>query len=214
MQTIDFRFEILFLFGVLVSAICLVTALGLLILSRRSAAKRLLIGLGIGWAAYLSIVFIVAAATPQRVVPMHKDLCFDEMCFAVVNVQTVSSLGANIRPARATDIFYIVTVRVSSRARGRPQSERGLRAYLWSSGRCFEPSPRGQSEWQATHPETSAALTTRVSPGQSILSDQLFEVPEPATNLGLVLNHGFTPGYFVIGECPLFHKPTVFQLSQ
>lgn len=211
-QTIDFRFEILFLFGVLVSVICLVVAFVLIISSRRSAAKRLLGVLGIGWVVYLCAVFLVASTTPQRVVPMNRDLCWDELCFAVVNARTLPQLGAT-QPVQPNDIFYVVTVRVSSHARGRPQSERGLRALLWSSGRYFEVSSAGQSAWEATHAQSSAALTTRVWPGQNFLSDQVFEVPAQSKNLGLVLTNGFGPGYFVIGESPLFHKPTILRVS-
>jgi hypothetical protein len=213
-QTIDFRFEILFLLGVLVSIICLVVALVQAVSSRWSAAKRLLRVLGIGWVTYLCVVFSIAAATPQRIVPMNQDLCWDEMCFAVVNARTMTQLDRGIQPARANDIFYVVTVRVSSHARGRPQSEQGLHALLWSSGHYYGISSPGQSSWDVTHPETSAALTTRVWPGHSFMSDQVFEVPEQTPNLGLVLTNGFGPGYFVIGESPLFHKPTVLRLSQ
>jgi hypothetical protein len=106
-QTIDFRFEILFLLGVLISIICLVVALVLAVSSQRSAAKRLLRVLGAGWVGYLCIVFFIAAATPQRVVPMNQDLCWDEMCFAVVNTRRLPQLDRGIQPARANDIFYV-----------------------------------------------------------------------------------------------------------
>lgn len=207
-QTVDFRFELLFVFCVLISLISLITAVVLKFRGRRAASIRLLKALGIGWAAYLSIVFVVSAATPQRIVPMYQDLCFDEMCFAVVNVQTVPHIEA----VRASGMFYIVTVRVSSHARGRPQRERGLRARLWSPRHEYQISAAGQSAWETAHAQT-VALTTRLLPGQSVLSDQVFDVPKQAREVGLVLSNGFTPGYFVIGECSLFHKPTIFRLS-
>jgi hypothetical protein len=208
-QTVDFRFELLFVSCVLISLISLFTAaLMLKLCGRRSAAKWLLKALGIGWVAYLSIVFIVSAATPQRIIPMYQDLCFDEMCFAVVDVQTVP----HIQAVRANGMFYIVTVRMSSHARGRAQSERGLRARLWSPRHEYQISVAGQSAWETAHAQT-VALTTRLRPGQSILSEQVFDIPTQATDLGLVLSNGFTPGYFVIGECGLFHNPTIFRLS-
>jgi len=209
---IDFRFELLFIFLVLISAIALITVVVLTLRARRSAAKRWLMVLGIGWAAYVSLAFLVAAVTSQRIIPIDQDLCFDEMCFAVVKVQTASQLGPAQRPARADGTFYVVTVRASSRAHGRAQSEKGLRAQLWSPERMYDVSAIGQSAWEAAHPQT-ATLTTRLGPGQAIYTDRVFDVPLQATGLGLVLSHGFTPGYFVIGECPLFHRPTILRVS-
>lgn len=212
-QAVNWPFELLFLFCVLISLICLITAVVLALRARRHGAKRLLVGLGTGWVAYLVVVFVVAAATPQRVIPMDRDLCFDEMCFAVINVQTASELGSVSTRRGANGMFYIVRVRIRSRARGRAQSENGLRARLWSPYGEYEISPAGQSAWNAAHPE-SVALTARLRPGQSVFSDQVFEVPARATDFGLVLSNGFTPSFFVIGECPLFHKPTVLRSSQ
>jgi len=105
-----------------------------------------------------------------------------------------------------------VTVRATSHSRGRAQSEGGLRALLWSTGGTYEVSRAGQSAWDAEHPQ-SVQLTTRLRPGESLLSDQVFDVPAKAADLSLVLSHGFTPGYFVIGECPIFHKPTIMRIS-
>ncbi len=211
-QAIDFRFDLLFLLCVAVTAITLIAAIGLAIAKRSCTSKKLLKGMGIGWGAYLAIVLLVAAATPQLVIPVNHDLCFDELCFAVANLQTAPQLGPASQPVRANGVFNIVTVRASSRARGRAQSEQGLGAVLWSLQRTFAISPQGQAAWNAMHPE-NAALTVRLAPGQSVLSDQVFDVPAQAGDLGLVLTHGFTPGYFVIGECPLLHKPTILRLS-
>lgn len=212
-QTIDFRFELLFLFCVLVTLICLLTAIVLGIAKRGAAAKRLLKILGTWWLVYLVIVFLVAATTPQRVIPMDQDLCSDELCFSVVHVQTAGESGAGSGAVRAQGVFEIVTVRASSHARGRPQSERGLQAALWSPKRVYQISPDGQRAWDAQHAE-NVPLTVRLNPGQSVFSDQVFDVERDDPGDGLVLSNGFTPGFFVIGECPLFHKPTILRLSQ
>jgi hypothetical protein len=206
-QVIDFRFELLFLVCVVSSLILLLAALVLKLRGRRTAARRVLWGLGIGWMAYLSTVALVAAAAPQRIIARNHDLCSDDMCFAVVNVQTLSQIGN----ARATGTFYVVTVRISNQGRGRAQSEQGLNAWLWSPGGEYQRSPTGQSVWDAAHAD-NVSLTTRVQAGQSVLSEQVFDVPAGG-DLGLVLNNGFTPGYLVIGECPLFHKPTIFLIN-
>lgn len=207
-QTVSFGFEALFLLGALLSTVGLVAAVVLLIRRRFTAGNRLLLTLAISWAAYLSIVFLVAAMARPQIVPLNHDLCFDEMCFAVANVATTRRIGS----ATASGIFYVVTVRVSNHARGRAQSELGLCALLWSGDRRIEPSSIAQREGVESHPD-SLPLTARIQPGQSILSEQVFDVPTQATGLGLFFSHGFTPGYFVIGECPLFHRPTMLRVA-
>jgi hypothetical protein len=210
-QTIDFRFELLFLLLVALTLVALVSAAVMALAGRGAASLHLLKALGIGWACYLAVVLLVAAATPQLVISMNHDLCFDDMCFAVVDVQTASQLGPASQPVRAGGTFRIVTVRVSNRARGRTMAELGLRARLWSPRRTYAVSTTGQAAWDATHPE-NAVLTARLAPGQSVLSDRVFDVPASDGDLGVVLTNGFGPGYFVIGESPILHKPTILAL--
>jgi hypothetical protein len=207
-QTISFELEAFFLLAVALSCFALIAVVILLFRRRSAAARRLLVVLALTWGAYFSIVFLVAATARHEILPMNRELYFDEMCFAVAHVETAKQIGT----ATANGIFYVVTVRVNNHARGRAQSEFGLRALLWSDGKRYETSSAAQRAWTESHPE-SLPLTARIQPGQSILSDQVFDVPAPVTGLGLFFSHGFTPGYFVIGECPLFHKPTVIQLA-
>jgi hypothetical protein len=207
-QTVSFEYEALFLLVAALSCSALV-AVGILLFRRRfAAAKRLLAALAFTSGTYLSIVFLVAATAHQQILPRNHELCFDDMCFAVAHVETTKQIGTAI----ANGVFYVVTVRVANHARRRAQRELGLRALLWSDGKQYETSSRAQSAWAEGHPE-SFPLTSKIQPGQSILSDQVFEIPASATGPGLFFSQGFTPGYFVIGECPLFHKPTVLQLA-
>lgn len=202
-------FFILLFLGTLVS---LVTAVIMMARGRRTSARRLAMALAALWATYLGVVFAVAALTPQQVIDMNQDRCFDEICFAVVRVETATQLGPQSRPVRAAGKFYVVTIQVSSRSRGRTQREQGLRAMLWDSGRYFLISANGEQAWESAHGKT-ASLTDPLSPGETLLSVQAFDVPADVSAPGLVLTHGFTPGYFVIGECPLFHKPTIIRLT-
>jgi hypothetical protein len=204
-------FELLFLALAFATLISLVTALAMAIRRRRVA--RLLLSVGIVWAMYLTIVAAVSAATPQKRIPMGQEQCFDEMCFSVAHVEAFSELGLAAQPTRATGRFYVVTVRMTSRSRGRPQREGGLRALLWSAGKYYHVSAEGQTAWEMAH-APAAGLTARLNPGESLLSVQVFDLPNSVTTPGLVLSHGFTPGYFVIGECPMFHPPAIMLLAQ
>lgn len=196
----------------LASLIALIGILILAIRGRRRTAMRMLGGLGAGWAIYLLILVAVAATRPQRTILAGQELCFDEMCFSVRNVQVVPQLGPASQPVKAAGRFYVITIGVSSHSRGRAQSERGLRAMLWDSRNYYEVSPGGQRAWESVNGKM-AELTARLQPGESVESVQVFDLPKEASAPGLALSHGFTPGYFVIGECPLFHKPTILKLT-
>lgn len=205
-------FELLFIALFFVSLMLAVGMLVLLVRGRNQTAGRILIALAVVWAVYLSIVAAVAIHTPGRTIPVGQDLCFDEMCFAVVNTQTASQLGPSGQSVTAHGVFYIVTIRVSSRSRSRTQSEDGLRALLRDSGKNYPVSAEGQRAWEAVNGKTNP-LTTRLAPHDSVISVQVFDVPREGTPPGLVLTHGFTPGYFVIGESPLFHEPEMMRIT-
>jgi hypothetical protein len=209
-------FELFFVGSFLASLIALIGVLLLAIRGRRRMAARVLRTLGVCWAVYLLVVFAVAAtmaARPQPTIPMGQERCFDEMCFSVTNVQVVPQLGSASQPVKADGSFYVITVRVSSHSRRRIQSEAGLRALLWDAGKYYEGSPSGQQAWEAVNGGT-AGLTARLRPGESVQSVQVFDLPKDASTPGLVLSHGLTPGYLVIGESPLFQKPTVHRLTR
>ncbi len=209
-------FELLLVGLFLASLIALVGAAAMAIRGSRRGAMRVLRMLGTGWAAYLLVVVVVAAATaarPQRIIPMGEERCFDEMCFSVAGVQEFPQLGSADRTVKADGTFYVVTVRMRSHSRGRAQSEGGLRALLWDAGKDYAVSADGQRAWEAVNGET-ARLTARLEPGESVESVKVFDAPKEASAPGLVLSHGFTPGFFVIGECPLFHKPTILKLTR
>ncbi len=206
-------FELLF-FLLCFATISAIAGGGLLFLrGQRREARRTFVVLAAGWGIYMAILAAVSLGKPQRAVPFGQELCFDEMCFSVVRAETATILGPTGQTVHAQGIFHIVTVRVTSHSLGTTQSEGGVRAYLVSNGRSYGVSASGQSAWQAANGNTPP-LTATLEPGQSVGSVLVFDLPRDATNPGLSLSHGLTPGYLVIGESPLFRKPTLLQLQQ
>ena len=205
-------FELLFIAFFLASVIALIGALIAMLRGKVRLGKRLLLSLAGFWTVYLLIVVLVSIATPQQRIPMGKERCFDEMCFIVAHAETASKLGLGGQTVQANGRFYVVAVRVTSRSRGRAQSEGGLRALLLEAGKSYEVSPSGEQAWKAANGET-ASLTTRLEPGESVTTVQVFDIPAGASTPGLVLTHGFTPGYFVIGESPIFREPTLMRIE-
>ncbi|MGB7265949.1 MAG: hypothetical protein WBC92_10585 [Terracidiphilus sp.] len=205
-------FELFFLAFVFVSIVAAIGGVAAVVRGARRTGKRIFVGLAISWVVYFSVVAIVSATTPQRIIPIGQDGCFDEMCSAVIHAETAGELGPPGQTVKAQGIFYVITMRVSNLSRGRAQREGGLRALLWAAGKSYEVSPDGQSAWETANGAT-ARLTAQLQPGESIESVQVFDLPKDALTPGLVLSHGFTPGYFVIGESPIFRKPTLMRIT-
>jgi hypothetical protein len=204
--------ELLFIALFLGSSIVLIGAVIQLLRGKRRSTVHLLTTLTTIWITYFVVLVLVAAFSQQRVLKMNEDLCFDEMCFAAVGAQVSTQLGTPGHAVKPVGDFLVVTIRVSSHSRGRTQREAALWPLLWNGNRFYQPSAEGQRAYAAEHGE-SPSLTSPLAPGQSLLSVQVYDVLRPSPPLALVLDHGFTPGYFVIGESPILHKPTRIQLD-
>jgi hypothetical protein len=187
-------FDLLFLGLFLTSVITLLTAAVLAIRKQRSRAVRTLRNYAICFAIYMSVVFVVALATPQRVYAVGEDRCFDDWCIAVE--------AADRAPAPA-GVLYTVTLRLSSHAGRVSQREKGVRVYLTDGqGRRFNPTPD----------PAATPLDVLLEPGQAVRTKRVFLVPADAHDVGLTLSHE-GPGWFIIGDDgnPL-HKHAVVRL--
>jgi hypothetical protein len=209
-------FDLLFILVFLATVAVLAAALIALLLRRGRAAGRLLAG----WAAfillYLGAVAAVSLASPQRVVAMGEKRCFDDWCVAVEDVVRVSELGAGEQSVTANGVFYVVTLQLSNRARGRAQRASSAAIHLLDGqGRVFDLSALGQAAYEAQH-GAAAPLTTSMPVGGSFTTVQVFDLPLDAREVGLTVEHpvGFSPGWFIIGdESSLLHKPTIVPLN-
>ncbi|HEX5323295.1 MAG TPA: hypothetical protein VFW40_05870 [Capsulimonadaceae bacterium] len=205
-------FDILFLVVVLSAAITLVAALIGLLRGRRRSALRALGILAACLAVYFLVDIVVTVSSPQRVLRMGQNRCFDEMCFAATSVKIVPTLGPKGRRVKAAGRFYLVTIRLSSHARRRPQRELGVMVSLIDSrGQIYGVSSAGRGAFEAAS-EPNPPITSLLQPGESLNSVQVFDVPKGASGIALHVGHS-GPGLFIIGddENPL-HKPTLIRL--
>ena len=177
---------------------------------RRRASWKILVALASVWSVYLAILAVTDVLSSEKVFKVGEDECFDEMCFAVAGVQILPEQALNPASTNVSRI-YVVTIRVVSHSRGRAQAEGGLRGRLYDGGTYINVSEAAQKAYDARNGE-SPGLTQRIAPGESIQSVLVFDVPQRIAHPALTLDHGFTPGYFVIGESPFFHKPNIHQL--
>ena len=208
--------ELLFVIVILALVVTLATAAVAALRGRRRRALALLRGCAIGIAVYLGVVVLVALSSRQRVFAIGEDRCFDDWCVAVVDVAVVPELGEGADVVAARGQFFVVTLRLSNHARGRPQRASSAAVRLIDhEGRAYELSRRGQSAFESVHGPASA-LTGTLSVGQSLDTVRVFDLPTEAHDVGLTVEHpvGPAPGLFIIGDdASLFHKPAIVRLN-
>jgi hypothetical protein len=194
-------------FAVLLGVLGLLMAL----VSRRWVLLRgIALGLAIAMGVYVLVLAGVALLSPQRVLAMHQPRCFDDWCASVEGVATRPAIGA----AQAEGTFYLVEIKVSSRARGITQRARDAAVTLLDEqGGRYEPSAAGQAALDATG-ESGARLDSLVKAGGWFTHTAVFDLPAEAARPVLVLTHGAFPGLIVIGdEQSWLHKPTIVRLA-
>jgi len=190
-------FDLLFIIAFLSAVVLLVLSAIAVIRRRRARAVALLRNLGIFVAVYFSIVILVSLLSPRRVLHVGDVQCWDDWCIAVADAQ---------RQPTDAGVAYGVTFLVSSRARGRPQRERGVQVYLMDDrGRRYDPLPD-----QADQP-----FDVLLQPSETMQITRTFALPAEVHAPVLVVSHGgHFPACCIIGDSEsLFHKPTVVQLD-
>ena len=205
--------------GVLILSVlgCLLTLFSLCyFLLRRQwrRARRVLFALFSFLALYAIVLLSVSLLSPQRVLAMHQNRCFDDWCLSVERVVQQPIVGTAPTVATAHGMFYLVTVRVSSQARAISQRALDVQVSLLdASGRRYDPDPAGQQALDATG-QGGLPLDSELTPGGSFTRTVVFDLPTRTSHPGLVVTHGLFPDILVIGsEQSFLHKPTIIQLQ-
>jgi hypothetical protein len=203
-------FDLLLILLLLATVAGVVTAFAALFFRRRALATRSLVAVVSAWAVYLGIGTAVALMTPQHIVSLGEDRCFDEMCFAVMGYHRTPSTNAG-------KSFYLVDVRISNHSRGRAQREIGRKGVLIDrAGRVYEVSTQGMQALSPANGAPLPGLDAEVAPGQSLQTKLVFELPEEVHYPGFALGSDltFNPARIVIGdEDHYLHWPTVEPLD-
>jgi hypothetical protein len=204
-------FDLLFLI-LMVSVMGAVVRVVYLSIRRRfRPARNTLIRLLLFVAAYMLVLVGFSLAEPQRQIAMGVPQCFDDWCITVEKASRQAAIGAT----RAHGNFCVVTVRVSSRAKARPQRETDVRVYLIDAqGRRFDVSPAGQRQLEQQG-QAGMPITSPAAPGGSFESRLAFDVPADARQLSLVkTSWAWFPFRLIIGDPQSWlHRPTVVPLQ-
>jgi hypothetical protein len=208
-------FAFLFIALALTTVVALVLAVIHVVHGRFQQAGNLLFRLGVGLVLYLAIVALVGLFSPQRVVALGDDRCFDDWCVAVEDVALAQALGQGEPLVQATGTFYVVTLRLSNHARGQDQRASSAAVHLSDrQGQQYDISLEGQKAFIEQNGPV-VPLTSLIPVGQSLKTVQVFDLPTEVGQVNLTIEHpvGFSPGLFIIGdEASLLHKPTIVRL--
>ena len=204
-------FDLLFLVLMATVIITVGRVLYLSIRGRFRPAGKALIRLLLFVVLYILVLVGFSMAQPQTQVPIGVPQCFDDWCITVQQAARQDAIGTT----RAGGTFWIVTVSVSSRAKGRPQRETDVRVYLTDDGgRRFDVSAAGHRALEGQG-LAGLPLTTFVAPSSSFESRLVFDVPKDARHLNLVkTSWSWVPFRLIIADPQSWlHRPTVVPLD-
>jgi hypothetical protein len=204
-------FDLLFIVSFLMTVVAVTRAGYFLVRKRAAAARQTATRLALFLAIYAVTLVVVSLVAPQERLRAGEVRCFDEWCIAVASASRQPSIG-NVS---ANGVFYVVTVRVSSRSRGRRQREVDVYTYLTDRlGRRFDVSSTGQNALQRAG-LAGVPVTSFVDPGGSFESHLAYDVPKDATDIGFVkTSYAWFPARLIIGESSSFlHRPTIVLLG-
>lgn len=204
-------FDLLFLLCFAAAVITIGRIAYLALRGRFRAARTTFIRLLACVAAYMLVLIGVSLAEPRKEIPIGEARCFDDWCITVEQAARQKAIGA----ANAAGTFYVVTLRVSSRAKGSPQRETDIDVYLIDDrGRRIAISLSGQVALTQAG-LAGEPLTSFVAPGASFQSRLAFDVPLDAHHLGMVkASYGWFPVRLIIGDPQSWlHRPTITPLG-
>jgi hypothetical protein len=208
---------LLFLGTVFVTAVSL-----LLLLYGRARRSKLCARMGGGAAVmvvacYLLVLCGVSLASCEKVLPVGGWKFFCEIdChigYSVSGVETTAAIGPERRQTSARGHFVIVRLKVwfdehtiSSNRGDRPLTPNRRRVALEdANGRGYAESPEGEAELVRVEGQVRS-LDEPLRPGQSFLTDLVFDVPKDASGLRLLITERDPETVLIIGhENSLLH---------
>jgi len=189
-------FDLLFIFLFFVAAFTLFAVVWFAVCRQFGRARRNLVRLVAGTAAYMMVVVVVSLILPRRVVKLGDPQCFDDWCVTVAGFRRVPE---------GTRVEYSLYLRLSSRARRALQRENNLAVYLADdSTRRYDP----------VADKSYIPFNVLLRPQESVVASRSFLVPADATEVGAVIDHEgrFPIGWFIIGYDTWFRKPPLVKL--
>lgn len=176
-------------------------------------------------AGYLLLLCGVSFASSEVVLPPGGWKYFCELdchiAYSVAGVETAAALGPEAQQTLASGKFVIVCVKtwfdehtISPHRGNGPLTPNGRKVWLVDdTGRSFAPSPQGETAFSRIG-GTSTPLTQALRPGESYITDLVFDVPKDARGLRLLITEDDPETHLVIGhENSLLHKKIYLRID-
>lgn len=169
-------------------------------------------------AGYFLLLTGVSFASSEEVLPAGSWKYFCEIdchiAYSLVGAQTTAALGPEMQQVSAQGKFVVVRVKtwfdersISAHRGNGPLTPNGRKVVLVDdAGQRFAPSQDGQMAL-ARLTSSATPLTQALRPGESYMTDLVFDVPRDAHKLRLLITEDDPETRLVIGhENSLFHK--------
>ncbi len=208
-------------FLLLVAALILIQSL---IVHRKGRAKIVLLAMVVIAAAYLAATLIFSLASHENVLARGEEKHFCEIdChlpYSIVNTQLSKTLGNPPNQTTAQGSYTVVTIKTRfdettiSPPRGNAllYPNRRVLKVIDERGNQYSPSIEAQQVLDKTSTGYQR-FTTPLRPGESYLTQIVFDLPADAKVANLLINEGEWETHLVIGhENSPLHRKTRFQL--
>jgi hypothetical protein len=176
-------------------------------------------------AGYFLLLTGVSFASSEKVLPAGGWKYFCEIdchiAYSVIGAQTTAALGLETQQISAHGEFVVVRVRtwfdertISAQRGNGPLLPNGRKVILVDdAGRSFAPSQEGQRALAGLS-KNSTPLTQALRPGESYLTDFVFDVPMDTRGPRLLITEDDPETRLVIGhENSLLHKKIYFAID-
>jgi hypothetical protein len=174
---------------------------------------------------YFILLSGVSFASSEEVLPPGSWKYFCEidchLAYSLIGARTAAALGPEMQQVSAHGEFVVVRVKTwfdertisAHRGNGPLTPNRRKVVLVDDTGRNFEPSAEGEAAL-ARLGGTTTPLTQPLRPGESYLTDFVFDVPQDTRGLRLLIIEDDPETRFVIGhENSLLHKKIYFGLD-
>jgi len=193
---------------------------------RSSFFAKLGAGAALAFAAgYFLLLSGVSIASSEEILPPGGWKYFCEIdchiAYSLAGAQTAAALGPEMQQITAHGKFVIVRIKTlfdehsisAHRGNGPLTPNRRMVVLVDDTGRSFEPSAEGQAALAGLG-GTSTPLTQALRPGESYLTDFVFDVPKDSRGLRLLITENDPETRLVIGhENSLLHKKIYFGID-
>lgn len=175
--------EIIFLATILSTFLLLLKIIVLLIKKRCIKKSAYLILKIVG--SYSLLWLVSFMLSKEEIIAPNTDICFDDWCATLVSYDKPESIGS-LRPQGQ---FIVLHIKMSNHARGRAQKPSEPRVKIIEGENSYSISQSGQQEFETIFGKQTP-IETRLELHQALETTMVFDVPNEAQNLKVIIDEG------------------------